>query len=200
MHHYRHLGHLMRAGQRCLASSDVPQQQRLSSSVWVTASAAVEDIDAPGVPAFVNGCLTPDPSFDKVRAFSIEHNWKRLDERRTDRTGTLEGVWQIAVSGESRIMLRFSSLVRPNRDLLTCEVVFSDYRDSSKRIEAAFMEQIRLRPGAKLEFIQEAPDRKRLDYRDGPVVLTYYAGPLADPRQTPWVSLIVLIDRSGVRR
>src|SRR6185503_858962 len=130
------------------------------------------------------------PTFDKVRAFSLAHDWKRLNEGRNDRNGTLESAWQIAVSGESRVILRFSSLMQPSWDLFTCEVVFSDYRDRGKRIEAAFMDQIRLRPGAKPEFTREEPDRKRLDYRDGPVFLMYYDGPLADPRQTPWVSLM----------
>jgi hypothetical protein len=158
---------------------------------------AGEQSELAGIQAFIRGCLMAEPSFEKVHDFATQQGWKVRDEHENRQHGEREGEWVVSTADQAHVFLRLQATVQPPHwDLLSCEVVFPEQRDKDGRVERAFMEQVARRPNARntLRGVQ-LPDRKRLDYRDGAVQLGYYDGPLADPQNTPWILLSVLIDR-----
>jgi hypothetical protein len=156
---------------------------------------AADDLDLVAAKAFTDACLAPEPSFERTAAFSGQQNWKMLGQSNSDRNGTRETTWQIASSGRYQAILLVRAVIEPpNWDLFYCEVVLPGYRDTGKRIESSFKDEIGRRPGAKLRPERDMPDRKVLGYRDGPVLLSYYDGS-HDPDGTPWVILTVMVNR-----
>jgi hypothetical protein len=158
-------------------------------------ASAADDIDALGTKAFLEGCLISGPSYDKVRELAGKWDWKLIGGSE-DRHGSRGAEWQIASPGDSVVRFRLHSIIQPPQwDIFACEVVFANYRDRDKRIEKVFLEEMGHRPNAKVEREMDHDGQKRLDYKDGPALLTYFDGLLADPNKTPWVALTVQVDR-----
>ena len=160
-----------------------------------TRASAADDIDALGTKAFVEGCLISQPSYEKMRELAAKWDWKLIGESE-DRHGSRRAEWQIASPGDSVVLFRLHSIIQPPQwDIFTCTVIFPNYRDRDKRIEKVFFEEIGHRANAKVQIELEIDGAKRLDYKDGPALLTYFDGLLADPNKTPWALLGIQVDR-----
>jgi hypothetical protein len=175
-------------------------KQLLSLLVLLCATAtphAQDDLASLGIRAFSETCLMPDPRLEKIYEWAATRELKMLEGRARQEDKQKGFAWEIAASGRESVLLIVSAGYELPRHMLSCEVLFREYRDPGKRIETFFLDEMRLRPNAKQEAQRLEGARSAYHFRDGDALFMFFSGPGPyPPDETPMVRFALLASQA----
>jgi len=148
------------------------------------AARAQDDLVSRGIETFRETCLMADPRFEKVYQWAADRDLKIIQGQVPERGRSKAIVWEVAASGSATVQLR----VVAGDQYLNCQVYFGEQRDSNRRAETFFLDEMKRHPNAKQQRASSDPDRSAHFYIDGKTSFGYFDGRQSE-RDRPYISL-----------
>lgn len=132
---------------------------------------AQDEIVSRGIETFRQTCLMEDARSEKIYQWATDRDLKIVQGQGPERVQTKALRWEVARSGDATVLLQ---VIIGDPTHLSCLVYFDQQRDSSKWVEAFFLEEMKRHPNAKRQGSVSGPYQSTFSFVDGKRSYSYF--------------------------